>query len=81
MHSLQKAASGKQAHPGAGADGGRVAYVNFLSDEGPERVRAAYGPEKFARLQAVKDAYDPHNVFALNQNIPPSAEIRLQPNA
>ena len=58
MHSLQKAASGKQAHPGAGADGGRVAYVNFLSDEGPERVRAAYGPEKFARLQAVKDAYD-----------------------
>jgi len=81
VHSLQKAASGKQAHPGAGAgaDGGRVAYVNFLSDEGPERVRAAYGPEKFARLQAVKDAYDPHNVFALNQNIPPSAEIRLQP--
>ena len=56
-----------------------MAYVNFLSDEGPERVRAAYGPEKFARLQAVKDAYDPHNVFALNQNIPPSDEIRLQP--
>ena len=55
-------------------------YVNFLSDEGPERVRAAYGPQKFARLQAVKGAYDPHNVFALNQNIPPPpAEIRLKP--
>jgi FAD/FMN-containing dehydrogenase len=48
------------------------AYINFLSREGGDRVRAAYGDEKFARLQALKDEYDPTNVFHLNQNIPPS---------
>ena len=48
------------------------AYVNFLSAEGAERVRAAYGEEKFARLQELKDRYDPTNLFRLNQNIPPS---------
>jgi FAD/FMN-containing dehydrogenase len=46
-------------------------YVNFLSNEGEERVRAAYG-DKFTRLQALKDEYDPTNLFRLNQNIPPS---------
>jgi FAD/FMN-containing dehydrogenase len=49
------------------------AYINFLSGEGPERVRAAYGAEKFARLQSLKDRYDPTNLFHLNQNVPPSA--------
>jgi FAD/FMN-containing dehydrogenase len=47
-------------------------YVNFLSNEGEERVRAAYG-DKYDRLVALKDAYDPTNVFRLNQNIAPSA--------
>ncbi|MBA3808836.1 MAG: FAD-dependent oxidoreductase [Solirubrobacterales bacterium] len=47
-------------------------YINFLSAEGEQRVQAAYGPEKFARLQALKDEYDPTNLFQLNQNIPPS---------
>ena len=47
-------------------------YVNALSDEGAEGVRRAYSPEKFARLTAVKDTYDPGNVFHLNQNIRPS---------
>lgn len=49
------------------------AYINFLSAEGSERVRAAYGVEKFARLQALKDRYDPTNLFRRNQNVPPSA--------
>jgi FAD/FMN-containing dehydrogenase len=48
------------------------AYINFLSAEGEERVKAAYGAEKFARLRALKDRYDPTNLFRLNQNIPPS---------
>jgi FAD/FMN-containing dehydrogenase len=50
--------------------GGR-AYVNFLGDEGADRVRAAYGEERYARLVALKRAYDPANVFRLNQNVAP----------
>jgi hypothetical protein len=46
-------------------------YVNFLMDEGSQRVRAAYGDAKYERLQALKRKYDPDNVFRLNQNIPP----------
>ena len=48
-------------------------YVNFIGDTGPDRVRAAYPPETYARLVQVKDRYDPENVFHLNQNIVPSA--------
>ena len=48
------------------------AYVNFLSDEGEERNRAAYPGETWDRLVAVKRRYDPTNLFRLNQNIPPS---------
>ncbi|MGH2900501.1 MAG: FAD-binding oxidoreductase, partial [Solirubrobacteraceae bacterium] len=49
------------------------AYLNFIGDEGGGRVREAFGPEKYARLEALKDRYDPGNIFRLNQNIPPSA--------
>lgn len=48
-------------------------YVNDLGDEGEQRVREAYGPG-FERLQALKDEYDPTNVFRLNQNIRPTAQ-------
>ena len=47
------------------------AYINFLSDEGPDRIRAAYGEEGYARLQALKRRYDPDNLFHRNQNIRP----------
>jgi FAD/FMN-containing dehydrogenase len=48
------------------------AYVNFLGDEGEERVRAAYPGATWDRLAEVKRRYDPENVFRLNQNVPPS---------
>ena len=47
-------------------------YVNFLMEEGPERVRQAYGAAKYERLVALKDRFDPQNVFRMNQNIAPS---------
>ena len=46
-------------------------YVNFLDDEGEERIRAAYPGKTWDRLREVKRRYDPSNLFRLNQNIPP----------
>jgi FAD/FMN-containing dehydrogenase len=46
-------------------------YVNFLGDEGSDRIRDAYGAEKYERLQALKRKYDPDNFFRINQNISP----------
>ena len=46
-------------------------YVNFLMEEGEERVRQAYGAGKYDRLKALKRKYDPTNFFTLNQNIKP----------
>jgi FAD/FMN-containing dehydrogenase len=49
------------------------AYSNFLADEGPERVRAAYPGATWDRLREIKAKYDPTNLFRHNQNIPPPA--------
>src|SRR5206468_12387199 len=46
-------------------------YVNFLGNEGQERVRAAYG-QAYDRLAALKQKYDPENVFRSNPNIRPA---------
>ena len=46
-------------------------YVNSLADEGEAGTRRAYGSDKLARLAAVKERYDPDNVFHLNHNIRP----------
>jgi FAD/FMN-containing dehydrogenase len=48
-----------------------AAYLNFT---GEDRVREAFGDSKYARLVALKDRYDPDNIFRLNQNIRPSTE-------
>jgi FAD/FMN-containing dehydrogenase len=47
------------------------AYSNFLMDEGDDRVRASYG-DNYDRLARIKTAYDPGNLFHVNQNIKPS---------
>jgi FAD/FMN-containing dehydrogenase len=53
-------------------------YVNFmeLDGAGEERVRAAYAPEDWERLVALKDSLDPDNVFRFNRNIAPSEARR-----
>jgi FAD/FMN-containing dehydrogenase len=52
--------------------GDRGAYVNFVVDEGPERVHDAYPGATYERLAEIKRRYDPQNLFRLNQNIPPA---------
>src|SRR5262245_48210546 len=47
------------------------AYVNFIMDEGQERIRATYRGN-YARLTSIKKCYDPDNVFHVNQNIQPA---------
>ena len=48
------------------------AFLNFLGEEGADGIRAAFPPEKYARLVALKDKYDPTNFFRLNQNVKPT---------
>jgi FAD/FMN-containing dehydrogenase len=47
-------------------------YLNFIGDEGRDRVVAGFGPENYQRLAKVKTQYDPENVFHLNHNIKPA---------
>ena len=49
----------------------RRAYVNFMEDEGEDRIREAYRGN-YDRLVAIKTKYDPTNLFRLNQNIKPN---------
>jgi FAD/FMN-containing dehydrogenase len=47
-------------------------YLNFIGSEGQDRVRAAFGEDRYRRLAAIKGDYDPENVFRGNQNIVPA---------
>ena len=51
------------------------AYVNFMMDEGEDRIRATYRGN-YDRLAAIKARYDPDNFFRVNQNIRPTAAPR-----
>ncbi|HXL42127.1 MAG TPA: BBE domain-containing protein [Actinomycetota bacterium] len=64
---VQRASDAMRRHVSGGQ------YANFLGNEGHERVKAAYGPEKYARLAALKSVWDPTNLFRINQNIRPSS--------
>jgi len=50
----------------------RGAYINEMGSEGDERIRAAYNPQNYARLVALKNTYDPTNFWRMNQNIKPT---------
>jgi hypothetical protein len=47
-------------------------YVNYLDQEGEERVKAAYAAPTYERLVNLKNQHDPTNLFRLNQNIKPT---------
>jgi FAD/FMN-containing dehydrogenase len=53
-------------------------YVNFMSDEPTPHTQVAYGERSYARLAALKNTYDPANVFRFNQNIAPSQVARSE---
>jgi len=51
-------------------------FVNFVAEPGENLIRHSFGEESYSRLVAVKDEYDPGNVFNSNMNIAPSGAVR-----
>ena len=68
----QHVAWAREARNAMATYGKGEAYVNFAGENGADNVRASYPPALYARLQAVKDEYDPFNVFRYNMNILPT---------
>jgi FAD/FMN-containing dehydrogenase len=56
-------------------------YLNMTMDEGERRVRDGYGFDKYRRLVALKDEYDPDNLFSVNQNVKPSRATEVSMRA
>ncbi|MBW4623087.1 MAG: FAD-binding oxidoreductase [Cyanosarcina radialis HA8281-LM2] len=56
---------------------GSGVYAGFVADEGEQRVRDIYPPATYDRLVALKNHYDPTNLFGLNQNIKPTVPVTL----
>jgi len=52
-----------------------TAYINFMPEDEADRVEAAYGMN-YRRLAEIKRRYDPQNLFRMNQNVKPLAEMR-----
>lgn len=52
-------------------------YLNFIGEEGQERVVAGFGRNNYSRLSKIKAKYDPQNVFRANHNIRPAATAKL----
>ena len=57
---------------------GGATYVNFTGERDADLMRSSYPEPTYRRLVAVKDRYDPTNLFRLNQNIPPSTHPEVQ---
>jgi FAD/FMN-containing dehydrogenase len=55
-----------------GKDSATTSYINLSSDDDTRFLRAAYGPDKYARLVELKNRWDPDNLLRFNKNIPPS---------
>jgi FAD/FMN-containing dehydrogenase len=62
----------RRYHDALHSHGAGGAYVNFMMDEGQERVQATYR-DNYQRLARIKHRYDPGNLFRVNQNIKPAA--------
>jgi FAD/FMN-containing dehydrogenase len=67
----------RQAFQAAAPHASGSGYVNFLTEDEAERVSAAYG-ENYPRLQALKQRFDPGNLFRMNLNIAPATARQLQ---
>ncbi|MEO6733686.1 MAG: BBE domain-containing protein [Ferruginibacter sp.] len=50
------------------------AYINFMMEEGDDRIKATYG-DNYEQLVKIKTKYDPGNLFRVNQNIKPPVQV------
>ena len=71
-HTAQQEKWAHDVHQALRASSTGKVYVNFIDDEGQERVKDGYSEADYHRLRVIKRKYDPMNLFRRNQNIPPA---------